>query len=38
MEADSLEKVKARRAMRLLYMVMAVFIFLPLILFWVRSR
>jgi hypothetical protein len=37
MEADSLEKVKAQRALRLLYIVMAVFILVPLILFLARS-
>jgi hypothetical protein len=38
MNADPIELAKARRAQRLLYLLMAVMIIAPLVLFWVRLR
>ena len=38
MDADSSEKAKTQMAQRLLYVLMAAFILLPLILFFARSR
>jgi hypothetical protein len=38
MDPDSAEKTKALRAQLLLYGLMAVFVFLPLALFFLRAR
>lgn len=37
-EPTEAEQAKARRVQVILYAVMGVFIFLPLILYWLRSR